>query len=194
MAESPARRAADEFNRFAEQTGAPGRCDPSLTFRTPELVQALSIWREKANGAGIPLRRDLGARELKAVLPDVIIVDVIGSGEKRRYRTRLMGTSVARLVGDNTGKFLDETVGPPFYERWSRMLDAALIANGPLRFAGRVEFGHQEYLDSEALIAPLVSQAGAADGVLLIVRTSLARAHQLAQLAGEAGHKTQSVV
>jgi hypothetical protein len=93
---------SEGFNRFAERIGAPSRCDPTLSFVAPQLTQALAVWRAKANGKDIPSRRSLDAHALRAFLPNVCLVDVV-DGPTPRYRMRLIGTALARLLGDHTG-------------------------------------------------------------------------------------------
>ncbi len=129
--------AAEEFNRFAERTAAPSRCDATLAFATPALTQALALWREKAGARAIPSRHDFDAHALKAYLPTVAIVEAVDESETRRYRFRLMGTAIADLLGDHTGKFIDQAVVSPFRERWSAAMSAALAAGAPLRPFGR---------------------------------------------------------
>lgn len=155
MPNARAAAAAEEFNRFAEATLSPSRCDPSLAFGTQQLINALALWQEKAGTRAMPSRRDLDARTLKTFLPQIAIMDAVGDGPTRRYRFRLMGTTVADLLGDHTGKFIDEAVVSPFRERWSAIMDATLAAGAPLRFFGRVEYNDLSYLAMELLLAPL---------------------------------------
>jgi hypothetical protein len=161
-----ARSAAEAFNRFAETSAAPSRCDPTLAFETPELAHALVLWQEKVGAHGMPSRHDLGARALKAFLPNVVIVDAVGDRPARRHRFRLQGTALTELLGDHTGKFFDEAVVSPFRERWSAMMDATLDGGAPLRFFGRLEFDAQDYLSMELLLAPLSDEG--AKAVLLV--------------------------
>jgi hypothetical protein len=159
-------RAADDFNRFAEQTGAPSRCDSSLSFETPELVEVAALWRDKSAGRDMPLRRDMNARALKAYLPHITIADVVHDGERRRYRFRLMGTSIARMFGDHTGRFLDEAIVSPFRERWTAAFDAAFQAGGPIRLSGRIEYRELDYLAMEIFLAPIEQRDEKAEFIL----------------------------
>lgn len=168
MLHARARQAAEQFNRIAERTKVPGRCDPTLSFETPELVQALALWQEKAAGREMPLRSDISARTLKPFLPNLIVVDIVADSQTRRYRARLMGTAISYVFGDHTGKFIDEAVAPPFRERWSAALDAAVVAGRPLRFAGRVEYAGQDYLSAELLLAPFGAPDRTAEAVLAV--------------------------
>ncbi|HTW33062.1 MAG TPA: PAS domain-containing protein [Rhizomicrobium sp.] len=166
--------AAEEFNRFAERTGAPSRCDPTLAFAAPALSKALLLWREKAGERDMPSRSDFSARTLKAHLPHVAIVDAVDEGPGRRYRFRLMGTAIAGLLGDHTGKFIDEAVVSPFRERWTAVMDGPLAAGAPLRIFGRVDYNNMNFLAMELLLAPLRD-----DGAESILIVTSARAADL---------------
>jgi hypothetical protein len=170
-------RAADDYNRFAEQSGAPSRCDPSLSFETPELVQVASLWRDKSAGRDMPLRRDMNARALKAYLPHIILADVVDDAGRRRYRFRLMGTSIARMFGDHTGRFLDEAIVSPFRERWTAAIDAALQAGGPIRLSGRIEYRQLDYLAMEIFLAPIEQRDERAEFVLGATYSKLSARH-----------------
>jgi hypothetical protein len=172
MPNDRAAAAAAVFNRFAETTLAPSRCDPTLAFEPPELTRALALWREKAGAHEMPLRRDMGARALKAFLRNVAITDVVDEDRTRRYRFRLMGTAIAGLFGDHTGKFIDEAVVSPFRERWCAMIDATLAAGAPLRFFGRVDYNDQDYLAMELLLAPLRDEGAGAVLFVACARSS----------------------
>jgi len=172
-----AQRAAEEFNRFAERMAAPGRCDPSLSFDTAALAEAASVWRDKAAGRDMPLRRDMGARTLKPFLPNVVILDIVEDNAARRYRVRLMGTSIAQVLGDHTGKYLDETITPPFRDRWSMAIEAALSAGVPIRLSGRVDYGGHDYLAMELMLAPFEQRGESAAAVLVVAYTRYSARH-----------------
>jgi hypothetical protein len=178
--------AAEELNRFLERTGAPARCDPALVFEAPLLAQALAVWREKTNGRQMPSRRDIDARALKAFLPNVCIVDVVDSEVARRFRFRLMGTTVARLLGDHTGKFFDEDIAPPFCERWTAMMNAAVGARGPLRLWGRLEYKGQQYLTMELLLAPIGARDEAIESILVVANAGSSSLHLFDRLVKNA--------
>ena len=173
--------AAEEFNRFAERTDAPSRCDPTLAFETPALTNALALWQEKAVGREIPSRRDFSAHALKAYLPTVAIVEAVDEGDARRYRFRLMGTAIADLLGDYTGKFIDEAVASPFRERWLTMMGAPLAAGAPLRFFGRVGYNDLNYLSMELLFAPMRDEG--AQSILIVTHAHSSALHTFKPLA-----------
>jgi hypothetical protein len=177
MANERLLRAADTFNRFAEQAGAPSRCDPSLSFETPELMQVTALWRDKSAGREMPLRRDMNARTLKAYLPQIIIADIVGDERRRRYRFRLMGTSISRVFGDHTGKFLDEAIVSPYRERWTAAIDTAVEAGGPVRLSGRIEYKQLDYLSMEIFLAPIEQRDNRAEAVLVAAYSKYSARH-----------------
>jgi hypothetical protein len=172
-----AQHAADEFNRFAERMAAPARCDPTLSFDTPALAQAASVWRDKAAGREMPLRRDMGARTLRPFLSNVVLLDVVEVDGTRRYLVRLMGTSIAQVLGEHTGQYLDETITSPFRERWSMAMEAALSAGVPLRLSGRVDYGGHDYLAMELMLAPIEPRAGSVAGLLVVAYARYSARH-----------------
>lgn len=170
-------QSAEDFNRFAEGMNMPARCDARLRFAASNLKSAAAVWYEKAGDDELPHRRAFNARSLKAFLPNVIIADSVEENGRRRYRFRLMGTAICELLGDHTGKFLDEAVLPPFRERWFAVLDSANQAGCPLRIFGRLEYREQDYLALEFMVAPLGTRPGHADAVLAIAHASYSARH-----------------
>lgn len=177
MQDARAHDLAEEFNRFAERSKMPARCDASLGFETTKLAEALAVWQDKAVGDGLPQRADFNARTLKAFLPNVIIADCCEDHGKHRYRFRLMGTTITELLGEHTGKFVDEAVISPFRERWLAVLDSANNAGRPLRIFGRLEYREQDYIAMELLVAPLGTRAGHADAILVVAYPSYSARH-----------------
>jgi hypothetical protein len=77
-----------------------------------------------------------------------------------RFKWRLMGTQIAQVLGERTGKFIDEDAPPRQIARWNASLDLVLRVARPLRFAGRVLVNGKTYLNSELLFMPLADDAG----------------------------------
>ncbi|HEY1961365.1 MAG TPA: PAS domain-containing protein [Rhizomicrobium sp.] len=177
MPNARAHEAAEKFNRFAERMGMPARCDASLSFEAPKLVDVAELWREKVRDNGLPHRSDFHARNLKEVLPHVIIADRVEANGESRYRFRLMGTVISELLGEHTGKFVDEAVISPFRERWSAVLDSASEAGCPLRIFGRLEYRQQDYIAMEIMAAPLGSSAGPTEAILVIAQPTYSMRH-----------------
>ncbi|MCF6216379.1 MAG: PAS domain-containing protein [Emcibacter sp.] len=64
-------------------------------------------WQGKKGDRKMPSRLDICPTEIIDLLPKIILIDV--EYEPQRFRFRLVGTDVVRVMGqDATGKYLDE--------------------------------------------------------------------------------------
>ena len=160
----------------------PARCDPALDFEHSQLNEAVELWRQTAQGREMPRRRDMTARALKQFLPNLAIVDAVDNGGVCRFRMRLMGTALAELLGDHTGRFIDEFVRSPFHERWCAIFSAAIAAGEPVRVFGRIEYRQLDYIAIEMMAAPIDGSPSAAKAVLIVAQTSFSARHVFAPL------------
>jgi hypothetical protein len=163
---------ASEYNRAAKDGEWHSLCDATLRFNHPDLAKLLTLWRSEATGTSIPPRRTMSPRLLKSFLRDVAIYERIGEGPGRRYRVRLMGTAFAQILGDLTGKFIDEAIPAEFVPRWYASLDVTLATGAPLRFVGRADTTSMAFLTGEFFSAPLIADDGQVNLVLAAARYS----------------------
>lgn len=155
------------YTRMAQENGWVGICDPTLNFRAPELLELCHQWRHLKGTGGIPRRTDFTPRVLKNALPHLAIYECVNCPNLgKRYRVRLMGTRFAEVMGDLTGKFVDEAIAPQFLPRWYAALDAVLEARVPLRFLSRSDTTDKKFLLGEFFEAPLLNDSGEARLVL----------------------------
>ncbi len=153
--------AAWELERRAKLEGWPFRCDAALEFERAELNEVRDLWRTLAAGKQAPSRADFDARTLKRYLRNILIIERVFLGpERRRYRTRLIGTAVADVIGDPTGLFLEEQLPLELVPRWAATYDAILDSGQPLRLVAGFELPQLAFLRGEALIAPLMDRDG----------------------------------
>ncbi len=163
---------AADYNDKAQANNWATLCDASASFAHPDLRRLLGVWRRQARG-GIPLRRDMTPRMLKSFRKDIVICERL-SGEDggRRYRVGQMGTSFAQILGDYTGRFLNEVLAPDILPRWQTALDAVLAEGAALRFIGRTDTNAMSFLIGEYFVAPLIADGGSASFVLSAGRFS----------------------
>jgi hypothetical protein len=155
------------YNALARAEGWAGLCDNTLAFRRPELAVVLSLWRTMATDAAAPYRHQMTPNLLKGHLPHVAIYERVQPAHgERRYRVRLMGTQFSAVMGDFTGKFIDEVVPPQFHARWHAALDAVLDAGAPLRFLSRSDTSGKTFLYGEFFEAPLLAADGSMSMIL----------------------------
>lgn len=121
--------------------------DPAIV-QSPRIHRLYAYWREKA-GAGMPARAEFDPVDVRDLLPNLMMVDVVG--QPPRFRYRLVGTRVAQYTGfDFTGRYLDEMVfqGRDFFDEcYARLLSECRPLFGHYawlvrsRHFGRCEFG-----------------------------------------------------
>ena len=95
-------------------------------------------------------------RDLKDILRHLLVLERV-SLVPSRYRFRLVGTSLAEMGGDRTGRMVEEFVPPEHLPRWTECSDLVLDGGQPMRFLGRVHLQGREYLDAENLFVPLAN-------------------------------------
>jgi hypothetical protein len=156
-----ANNAAWALDRKARAEGWPFRCDATLDFGRRELNALRDLWRARATGKAAPSRADFDARSLKPYLRHIMIIErVYVAPDRWRYRTRLAGTAVTEIIGDPTGKFLDQQLPPELLPRWTSVYDAVLDGAEPLRLVADFELPQLCFLRGEILIAPLADRNG----------------------------------
>jgi hypothetical protein len=79
----------------------------SASIAEPMLRAGYEYWRGKRAGRSMPRRSDIDPAEIPALLPHLMITEVLDEG--RRFRYRLAGSAVTEAFGDSlTGKYVDE--------------------------------------------------------------------------------------
>lgn len=81
----------------------------------PRFRAFFDYWRERAPPGLLPGRKHIDPLDIPALLPGVVLYDVVGDPAgalaSPRFRFRLVGTMMCETVGvDPTGRFLDEMV------------------------------------------------------------------------------------
>ncbi|MEX2629759.1 MAG: PAS domain-containing protein [Tistlia sp.] len=79
------------------------------------LLEALGYWRRQRGGRRWPRRADIDPIDIPALLPGIILLDLVGAPP--RFRKRLVGSAIVEKEGgDTTGRWLDECVNPSIRE------------------------------------------------------------------------------
>jgi hypothetical protein len=160
--------ALESLNAKARALEWPGEFERAGAFDRPELNRLLSLWRDKAENDRAS-RANLDFHALKEVLPHVWIVERVIEGGRARYRCRLMGTEVARVAGDLTGRFFDEAVAPNLVPRWIAVCDAIFASREPIRAFLRVDLPAANFLDCEMFLVPFAGEDGEPSSEALVV-------------------------
>jgi hypothetical protein len=85
-------------------------------IRHPNLVRLYRHWDEVRRGRAMPSRADVDPLNLPELLGNLILIDVLRS--PLRFRYRLIGSRLTERIGrDMTGRFFDEVPEPIYRER-----------------------------------------------------------------------------
>jgi hypothetical protein len=96
-----------------------------LPISHPRLQQLYAYWSAKKGQRKMPSRADIDVLDLRYVMGNMMLVDVIG-GSPLRFRIRLHGSHLSQRAGyELTGKMLDELPETDFRkevrERWTEV-------------------------------------------------------------------------
>lgn len=128
------------------------------------LADLLRYWQLVGQG-GVPSRADIEPADIPRLLSNVFLIDV--QRAPIRFRVRLCGTAVDRLLGRNfTGCYLDDmTVG--YFERDILLDYAEVVLHKRPKVARRgILTGNGSWLHYQRLLLPLSSDGWAVDKLL----------------------------
>lgn len=147
--------------RFRE-TGSAGYAAP----RAPVLQAILAYWQSKCGADGrLPSRRDLDPLELRGLLPNIYLIDVVEDG---RFRVRLMGEAHVEVYGPGlVGRVIDDIFPAGVAAEFNRLYAAVVRRREPVINRGQVTWLKSfDWMRYEGLHAPLASDGVKIDGIL----------------------------
>ena len=160
------------YNARAQAKGWASYCDSTLSFDHAGFHQLVGLWHALRGDGPLPPRHALTARRLKDFLPDLALYERQEAPDGYRHRCRLMGTRVAQVYGEHTGKVMEEFLPPRHVERFCASMDDTLAAGVPLRFLARTASADSDYFSAEYCLLPLADTLGAATMVMIGVSFS----------------------
>jgi hypothetical protein len=146
--------------------------DPTLAFGSPLLAELLAYWRGKCGDRAMPPRAAIDPSELLDHIGWIILTDVLESPPRFRYR--LIGTEITRLVGrDMTGRFLDEVYVPAIHEIAVSGFRWIIEHRRPLRITGTLDHAQNKQIMMESIDLPLSSDGETV--TMILTRTLYSR-------------------
>ena len=129
------------------------------------LNDVMRYWERKRGARRMPERPDIDPREIKSLLPQVLLVDVLSGGNDFRYR--LVGSRLSPYFpSEATGKIMSEALAPFGEQTVGATLSAyrtVAIERTPIRAAGPGETFAQPSKFFEAVLLPLGDDSGPAN-------------------------------
>ncbi|HXP75345.1 MAG TPA: PAS domain-containing protein [Stellaceae bacterium] len=133
------------------------------------IVALYDYWRRIAPGAGLlPGRQHLDPADIPRLLPNVWLLDVVGTPP--RFRTRLIGTALQRAgIPLRPGVFIDDPVPPALREAMLSRLREIPASRQPQWRRGRPYLPHAtEVFEIERIYLPLAADGSAVDMLLCL--------------------------
>jgi hypothetical protein len=98
----------------------------------PDLIHFYDYWASLCRGRSMPSRKDVDPLQIPPrYLPNLMLIDVLHS--PRRYRYRLVGTTVVQASGDDrTGRFFEEVDFVKIHPLVMRQYDQVVDTGHPL--------------------------------------------------------------
>jgi hypothetical protein len=130
----------------------------SMTKSSPATQILHDWWQSKRGDRPMPTRAELDPVELKAILADLVLIDVrpAPDGEGHAFTYRLAGTEVDNRFGIRlTGLTVDEI---PFGDAGAtirQQYEAAIREKRPIFCRHHVVVGGERYVEYERLVVPL---------------------------------------
>lgn len=178
----PSTDIAGVLNARSETMGWNASCDLLFAFDRPELLEMLELWRAHCRPGHLPSRADFSVRALKPFLRQIVILDVVPHETARRYLHRLVGSAITERMGETTGKFLDDVLPLPFYEKTAAFFDAVVEHRCPLRVINDYDIESMNHTRGEIFLMPLADD-GVTPNMLLTVSYIAAKTVGLPPLA-----------
>ena len=132
-----------------------------------KIVAIYEYWRRIAPGVDLlPGRRHLDPADIPKLLPNVWLVDVVGS--PARFRTRLIGTALQQAgIPLSPGVFMDDAVPPALKETLLSHLRHVAASRQPQWRRGRPYLPHAtEVFEIERIFLPLAADGATVDMLL----------------------------
>jgi len=144
----------------------PPRPQPSLAALDSPLVAALATyWEGRCDGRPFPARGEIDPLDIPALLPDLVLLDVLPPPDS--YRVRLFGTRLAAAnSSDLTGRLLEDCGLGEGYVAFRGQLDRVRDTQIPVFFESAFLWRRQRYRGFRMGVFPLGAAPGRVDILL----------------------------
>jgi hypothetical protein len=137
----------------------------AMAIHTPALQRLYDDWERRRRGRTFPARADFDVLDLKYMIGNLVLVDVLY--DPLRFRFRLHGSRVGQRVGyDMTGKDVGQL--PPGLSALARRHFTTVVETRAPRVEIRErQIADQGIVDSEVLVLPLSHDGNCIDMLMV---------------------------
>lgn len=142
-------------------------------FRNSKLEQLHDYWQAKRRGQRLPARADLSPFDMRFIIGNVCLIDVV-AGDPLGFRLRLLGSNIvlaldgsqSRKIADWTGRMLDDTPATEFRALVRQSFETATKSRDiVVEYRDSTLDGHR--YNYEAVVLPLASDGTTVDMLLV---------------------------
>jgi hypothetical protein len=135
----------------------------------PLVQQGYAYWKAKRGGRAFPARGDISPAEIKALLPNIILIKVLDGGADYQYR--IVGQASVRAHGFNPSNWRVDDLdrAAPGYSAVVRRVFDRVVRGVPYASRGVLAHIDRAYRSFESLYLPLGPDAQTVDHVLIVV-------------------------
>jgi hypothetical protein len=139
----------------------------SLADCHSSLRDLYAYWNQRRGTRAMPARSDLDPIDLKAVLPLLMLVDVVA--DERRYVYRLVGTREVEMRGsDPTGKAVKDAFYAESADESTWYLDQVVRTREPVLYRGTYQPLSTRTQREDVLFLPLSKDGEAVNMVMIL--------------------------
>jgi hypothetical protein len=142
----------------------------NLAIDSAKLQRLYQDWLGRRRGRALPARRDFDVLDLKYILGDLSLIEVLATPPRFRFRVHCTNEA-ERLRVDLTGKTIDDHPDPEHREIAARTYAVAVETRIPQRVLRERARSHSSARRWESLVLPLSADGGRVD--TLMVATDL---------------------
>ena len=123
-------------------------------------------WDAKRGQSAVLAKQSIDPVELRDILPHLFMIEA--NGTPPRFRIRLVGTGVTRLIGrDSTGRYVDEVVGEEKRQAAIAPYSAVITEGRPIAKRGPlVWLDSRNWIETEVLLLPVTRSGTGVDFIL----------------------------
>lgn len=129
-----------------------------------------AFWHDRKNGDAVPLRSDIEPTRIPAILPWLMILEVVEIEGVTRFRYRLTGTGCREIFGiDYTGKLLGEALTPEGAEIRRREFLHAIDSQRPIYSWSELPIAERNFLKVYRGVFPVSCGGERVDQIFLVI-------------------------
>jgi hypothetical protein len=146
-----------------------------------DYVTLFDFWRAGCHdSAEIPKLRDLDLMDIYSIAPNIVIIDMEGGGDGRRFLWRYAGSGIRHLTGmEITNRYVDEIYDPDAKERCEEIYNNVCETHQPhaWEYSVRVAGYDNSSRDYERLLLPVANDNGETRHLIGLYIFSLSHRH-----------------